>query len=62
MNNPPTVVDVKRFLEHDTGMEIKLQEMSTWWKTLTDSEKAEFRASVATWDERSHFISLERTV
>jgi hypothetical protein len=55
MPEVPSVVTVKKFLEHN-AQPISMAEMTTFWKSLTEDEKTEYRNTVAKWDGSSTFI------
>jgi len=57
MPNPITVVDVKKFFDCGTSHPVTLGEMTSFWKSLTEDEKNEYRASVEKWDGTSFYIN-----
>lgn len=55
MDSP--VVQLRKFLSQGSKQgEVSLVEFSQWWKTLSDSEKDEFKTAVGLWDGKSEFI------
>lgn len=53
----PSVVDIKNFLQHGSSTPISMNEMQTFWKSLTEDEKTDYRKSVSKWDGKSEFVS-----
>ena len=53
---PITVVHISKFLAHN-AQPIPMSEMQTFWKSLSEEEKQDYRNSVAKWDVKSTYIS-----
>jgi hypothetical protein len=56
MDNP---INALRSFFAQGSREVTLAEFTAFWKTLSDSEKTEYRGAMERWDGKQEFVSLE---
>jgi hypothetical protein len=55
MDNP--INALRKFLSGTRG-EVSLPEFTSFWKSLEDAEKTEYRTAIEGWDGKSEFVPM----
>lgn len=50
-----TVIDIKNFFNTGASTPVKIKEMTDFWKSATEEEKADYRRSLQNWDGKSFY-------